>query len=1043
MSPIEPWLEFVQQPGDPRAQAPFKTFLTTCLDLSKRQEVVLGSQEVEARRTLNSAHSVTEIWRRLVAAAEYHVMQPQRKGNPADANIWRIRWIHKDEGHREGPAYRIVRWIFLDLAIAKGLDTKPKYDKVEMTSTDIARVIRTLWIRANAIPCEPITRVSFHAILQLAGVGGFRPGTLENLRYRQFEVQVLRHPKEWTRSQVVITISINRNKIKERSKTSRLRDGTCITFSITFVPTSMFCLASLILARALQDNAFRAGYRTIDEVLDTPDMGLANWVPLRWKTEFEEECIFPISYQQRASLWNRCVLVSGARESPRFYSLRVGSVARMDGVLSNALRNYVLSHTTSVFESSYQAQHVRADLMSLAFGDDGGRQEELFSMLRNTSTAWDDRAPVEITTEEEHSFESRFDVTQIRQALSHAAESTERKRLQSKLTSVLSTLRRLKLEEKRREYFERVDYLRSSGTAPEKDSYHLMSNIGHTTTQERRVSSFLKVAADSKEVQAEHNPRPYVSAVFDYLLQKAPIFTDRTSDQNPSDTTKVTPSRCLLCSKNYSDRSALTKHSNSAHSDKTFSRPFPCPECLSTHKTVLISSASDWSNHTERLHGKANAPRWRGSATSQCCLICGKMVNNLIRHINNHRVSSTSNWPITCKICPGSSKMRIQGFPELLQHFQVHKETAKPCCALCGVLSTTESGLSRHITATHFFEKPFYCPLCVSQPLKGPTIINCRSSWSAHIHAQHGELNSGNSMPGLVDGDRRQTQIEEPGSQREKANGGDGDDYFQASMELDKFSADRSETDNCGSRKNADDDDCVMSEYSGYGHHADPKPDPSTSRESFEPQPPLGANFPQLADLMKSDEHATAFDLSKMSANDSDTNQPTFVRSSSVPLDMIDPVLRTGLHATDYMEGASLTTSPPKPSSLSGRDSMNSDIVIDPRYDQDEHRVDCILERWRKNTFLLRWLDDGSCWWVSRKDIDGELVKTFEETYRGLKDGVTVLRTRKTKGKTEYRVRWTGRPEGEDTWVPERHLSPDLLAKYRTPGKKLRRRKRH
>lgn len=73
---------------------------------------MLDDREYEYKRTLNSAFSLTEVWRRLVASADHEVMKKQRKDEPAQADIWRLKWISKDEGSREGPAYLLVK-VFL------------------------------------------------------------------------------------------------------------------------------------------------------------------------------------------------------------------------------------------------------------------------------------------------------------------------------------------------------------------------------------------------------------------------------------------------------------------------------------------------------------------------------------------------------------------------------------------------------------------------------------------------------------------------------------------------------------------------------------------------------------------------------------------------------------------------------------------------------------------------------------------------------------------------------------------------------------------
>ncbi|KAI1085901.1 hypothetical protein F5B19DRAFT_264814 [Rostrohypoxylon terebratum] len=133
------------------------------------------------------------------------------------------------------------------------------------------------------------------------------------------------------------------------------------------------------------------------------------------------------------------------------------------GVLSSALRNHILSHTTSVFESSYQSHRVRADLMSLAFGNEAGRDEQLFAMLRDMSMSRDANAPVDITAKEYRAFEQRSDVVMLRRSMDNATDSKERTRFRSKVNNLLRTLSQLQLEKNRAEYFKRVDYLRAKG----------------------------------------------------------------------------------------------------------------------------------------------------------------------------------------------------------------------------------------------------------------------------------------------------------------------------------------------------------------------------------------------------------------------------------------------------------------------------------------------------------------------------------------------------------------------------------------------------
>ncbi|KAH6881106.1 hypothetical protein B0T10DRAFT_531651 [Thelonectria olida] len=91
---------------------------------------------------------------------------------------------------------------------------------------------------------------------------------------------------------------------------------------------------------------------------------------------------------------------------------------------------------------------------------------------------------------------------------------------------------------------------------------------------------------------------------------------------------------------------------------------------------------------------------------------------------------------------------------------------------------------------------------------------------------------------------------------------------------------------------------------------------------------------------------------------------------------------------------------------------------------EGEYLIDCLLGRWGKDLFFLRW-QDGSYGWEPRDNIlDDDLIEKFETEYQGFQHGVEVLRTRIRNGKVEYRLHWIGRPTSEDWWVPEKEMSP-------------------
>jgi hypothetical protein len=85
--------------------------------------------------------------------------------------------------------------------------------------------------------------------------------------------------------------------------------------------------------------------------------------------------------------------------------------------------------------------------------------------------------------------------------------------------------------------------------------------------------------------------------------------------------------------------------------------------------------------------------------------------------------------------------------------------------------------------------------------------------------------------------------------------------------------------------------------------------------------------------------------------------------------------------------------------------------------------------------FYLKWLDRSYGWEPRENIVDEDLIRQFEESYQGVKEGVKVLRTRIRNGKVEYRLHWDGRPKSEDWWVAEKDLHPKLIEEYK-PRKK-------
>ncbi|KAF5136459.1 hypothetical protein E5D57_000221 [Metarhizium anisopliae] len=98
-----------------------------------------------------------------------------------------------------------------------------------------------------------------------------------------------------------------------------------------------------------------------------------------------------------------------------------------------------------------------------------------------------------------------------------------------------------------------------------------------------------------------------------------------------------------------------------------------------------------------------------------------------------------------------------------------------------------------------------------------------------------------------------------------------------------------------------------------------------------------------------------------------------------------------------------------------------------PSVCRDVYRVDCLLARWRRHTFLVKWTDATTTWEPRKHIMDQGMLNNFEASWRGFDAGVDVLKARQRAGRRQHLLRWHGRPSKEDTWVYDEFLSPQLM----------------
>lgn len=92
-----------------------------------------------------------------------------------------------------------------------GLVNEQSFVKREATPEDVVLLLQTLWNRAEHIPCNPLTRISFHNMILLAAIGGFRPGVLLNLKYSQIGLKLVLDPRTKT-TRLVVDFTLFQNK---------------------------------------------------------------------------------------------------------------------------------------------------------------------------------------------------------------------------------------------------------------------------------------------------------------------------------------------------------------------------------------------------------------------------------------------------------------------------------------------------------------------------------------------------------------------------------------------------------------------------------------------------------------------------------------------------------------------------------------------------------------------------------------------------------------------------------------------------------------
>jgi hypothetical protein len=457
-----------------------------------------------------------------------------------------------------------------------------------------------------------------------------------------------------------------------------------------------------------------------------------------------------------------------------------------------------MSNTSSVFQKSYQAEHIRVNLLRLKFEHlypDEAWDDGLEQAMRTMSLKRDPDAPILPSEEDLQSFELRKDIFTLRDELAKSqAACLPRQTWNSiymRLRNLLRNLSDQVVKLRREEYFERVDRSRALGhstsgeaaTATVPRAKHARLCYGGEALDEvARFVQRYRCSSDEREKVEPYCQKRYLEVLVGYLTNQPAvakpedgegevIALDLTSTTSPSQ--DENKHMCLLCKQSFFSRGSLTNHCKELHVKKgTFGRPFPCPECRRKHEPdYLITSPSSWSSHVERTHGKEHAPILRTDphpildVKKVCCPFCGLYLStkgfgmHIKGHVPDRAASVIFSTPFPCQSCcheQGNKKpgVIIDGCSAWNKHVSLaHSEVARTwsigislkdkkehICFLCERSLSRREYLTTHCKTMHIeiFDQPFPCPEC-RRKRQPDYLITSPSSWSSHVEGTHGK----------------------------------------------------------------------------------------------------------------------------------------------------------------------------------------------------------------------------------------------------------------------------------------------------------------
>ncbi|KAK0716864.1 hypothetical protein B0T26DRAFT_774350 [Lasiosphaeria miniovina] len=591
------------------------------------------------------------------------------------------------------------------------LSREQQFDKLEATSGDIRHILAMAW--TDAVQTDPDTRLDFCMTLILCGITGFRPGALVEIFYKQIELAAVRDPDNLQNTKIIAHITLFHNK--QNTGSLRTEQDDIIEFCVAFVPDQSIHLLSHIVARALSEDAFEAGYKSVDELFRRPNLEHVNQIPLKWKDELitEDRLFVSIGYNQYWKIWRRATWALGLRDTLRPYSTRVGAGATLNERLDVGRLRSSVQDTIRSGASQRQVNRVRAKLQ--------GRVKKLATMK-----ATQRRAKYE---KESDSLRARgLKTTALRPIPTAPSPATSS--LGAKAIGIF--LKRVELGDIHRSarfITILIAYLR-----------HRPSSVAVLVTRETGSSLDLSM----------HGIAPIGIS---QCLLGCPSFA------NPRNLT----------------RHVIKCHFKKG----TFDAPFECPECLWLGEHITITGPSAWSAHIAREHHCPEPnPNRAETFPCWLCKLSFSNTKGRSQHVTaTHFRRGTFNDPQDCLECERQGVTTIVAGLDAWRHHEeeAHNDDAHNdadelndgwngdsvehlCidreqhgeendlgfpCRLCGKPFASPKGRTLHTTNFHFRQDQGNTGPCLECSRNGleTTMIEDLTEWQYHEKTVHAEKN--------------------------------------------------------------------------------------------------------------------------------------------------------------------------------------------------------------------------------------------------------------------------------------------------------------